>query len=210
MVGDSDGNFGDTTMNHENQPNTSTNVSDPIAVVRHELQAIRSHWWWFLLLGIAMVVLGTIALGSPLMVSTVTVTLFGFLLLWGGVMQIIGSAWAGRWQGFLLHLMVGVLYAITGYLIVESSLESTVEMTRIVALFLLMSGVFRIVTAFTVRFHDWGWVLLNGVITLLMGFMILKHWPASGLWVIGMFVGIDMIFNGWSWIMLSLGLRASK
>jgi uncharacterized membrane protein HdeD (DUF308 family) len=150
-----------------------------------------------------MVVLGTIALGSPLIVSTVTVTLFGFLLLWGGVMQIIGSTWAGRWQGFLLHLMVGVLYAITGYLIVESPLESTVEMTRIVALFLL-------VTAFTVRFHDWGWVLLNGVIRLLMGLMILKHWPASGLWVIGMFVGSDMIFNGWSWIMLSLGLRASK
>jgi len=197
-------------MNHENQPTTATTASDPIAVVRHELQAIRGHWWWFLVLGIAMEVLGTIALGSPLIASTVTVTLFGFLLLSGGVMQIIGSIWAGRWQGFLLHLMVGILYAITGYLIVEAPLESTVELTRVVALFLLMSGIFRIVTALMVRFHDWGWVLLNGVITLLMGQMILKNWPASGLWVIGMFVGIDMIFNGWSWIMLSLGLRGSK
>ena len=203
-------NDGETTMNHENQPTTATTASDPIAVVRHELQAIRGHWWWFLVLGIAMEVLGTIALGSPLIASTVTVTLFGFLLLSGGVMQIIGSIWAGRWQGFLLHLMVGILYAITGYLIVEAPLESTVELTRVVALFLLMSGIFRIVTALMVRFHDWGWVLLNGVITLLMGQMILKNWPASGLWVIGMFVGIDMIFNGWSWIMLSLGLRGSK
>lgn len=197
-------------MSPENQPITSTAVSDIRAVVRHELLAIRDHWWWFLLLGIALVVLGTIALGSPLIVSTLTVTLFGFLLLGGGVMQIIGSIWAGRWQGFLLHLMVGVLYAISGYVIVEAPLESTVELTLVVALFLLMSGVFRIVAALTIRFHDWGWVLLNGVITLLLGLMILKHWPASGLWVIGVFVGIDMIFNGWSWIMLSLGLRASK
>lgn len=197
-------------MSPENQPITSTTVPGAIAVVRHELLAIRNHWWWFLLLGIALVVVGTIALGSPLIVSTVTVTLFGFLLLAGGVMQIIGSIWAGKWQGLLLHLMVGVLYAVTGYVIVEAPLEATVQLTLVVALFLLISGLFRIVAAFTVRFHDWGWVLLNGVITLLLGLMILKQWPASGLWVIGMFVGIDMIFNGWSWIMLSLGLRASK
>ena len=197
-------------MNHEDRPNTSSTVPDLVAVVRHELLAIQRHWWWFLLLGISLVLLGTIALGSPLIVSTVTVTVFGFLLLSGGVMQIIGSIWAGRWQGFLLHLMIGVLYTVTGYLIVESPLVSTIELTRVIALFLLISGLFRIIAALTIRFHDWGWVLLNGVLTLLMGMMILKDWPASGLWVIGMFVGIDMIFNGWSWIMLSLGLRASK
>jgi uncharacterized membrane protein HdeD (DUF308 family) len=161
-------------------------------------------------MGIAMVVLGTFAVGSPLVASTVTVTLFGFLLLFGGVVQIIGSIWAGQWKGFLLHVMIGVLYAVTGYLIVESPLESTISLTRVVALFLLVSGMFRIVAALAIRFHDWGWVLLNGVITLLMGLMILRQWPASGLWVIGVFVGIDMIFNGWSWIMLSLGLRSSK
>ena len=81
------------------------------------------------------------------------------------------------------------------------------QLTLVVALFLLISGLFRIVASLMLQFHDWGWVLLNGIVTLLLGLLIYKHWPADGLWVIGLFVGIDMIFNGWAWIMLSLGLR---
>ena len=76
-----------------------------------------------------------------------------------------------------------------------------------IALFLLVAGLFRIVASLLIQFHDWGWVLLNGIITLILGLMILRQFPSSGLWVIGMFVGIDMLFNGWTWIMLSIGLR---
>lgn len=181
-----------------------------VAELRHELAAVSKHWWWFLLLGIGMIVLGTIALGSSFFVSVVTVVFFGFLLLTGGVIQIVSSFWAGRWSGLLLHLLIGILYVITGYMIVDAPVESTVQLTLVVALFLLISGLFRIVASLMLKFHDWGWVLLNGMVTLLLGLFIYKHWPSDGLWVIGLFVGIDMIFNGWAWVMLSLGLRSAK
>ena len=81
-------------------------------------------------------------------------------------------------------------------------------MTKFIAIFLIVSGVFRIVSALFVRFQDWGWVLLNGGVTLLLGIIINRQLPEAALWVIGLFIGIEMIFNGWAWIMLALGLRS--
>jgi len=72
----------------------------------------------------------------------------------------------------------------------------------------MVGGLFRIVSAAADRFHGWGWVLLNGVITLVLGVMIWREWPESALRVIGLFVGIDMLFAGWSWIMMALAVRS--
>lgn len=180
------------------------------AAFRHELSNMRDHWWWFTILGAAFVVLGTIALGYSVAVSITTVILFGFLLVAAGAVQIVSAFWAQRWSGTLLHLFIGILYVITGFFMVDAPLESTVELTLIMAMFLIVGGMFRIVAALLQRFHDWPWVLLNGVVTLFLGLLIYKQWPASGLWVIGLFVGVDLIFNGWYWIALSLGLRNLK
>ncbi len=189
----------------------STQPTGPgLGLFGHELHAVRDHWWWFLLLGILLVVLGTVALSAAPFVTLVTVNVFGFLLLGAGIVQIVNSFWAGRWSGLLLHLLIGILYVITGFLIVDRPFKAEIGLTYMIALFLLVAGLFRIVASLLIRFHDWGWVLLNGIITLLLGLMILRQFPSSGLWVIGMFVGIDMLFNGWSWIMLSLGLRSLK
>jgi len=195
-------------MSTENLP-VAARLGAPL-ITRHELAAVRQHWWCFLALGITLVVFGTGALIASPFVSLAAVVVFGFLLIAGGVIQLVSSFWAGQWSGFLLHLLIGVLYLITGYLIVDEPLRSLVNITLIVAMFLLISGLFRIVAALLIRFHDWGWVLLNGMVTLLLGMMIYKHWPSSSLWVIGAFVGIDMLFNGWAWIMLAIHLRNHK
>jgi uncharacterized membrane protein HdeD (DUF308 family) len=174
-----------------------------------ELQSLRDHWKWFLALGIAMAVLGTIAIGSAcIMTVTVTVVwLFGFLMLASGIATIVSSFSAGRWSGMLIHLLMGVLYTLVGFMIIDTPLESAIQLTLIIAIFLMVAGVFRIVFALGERFAGWGWVLLNGAVTLLAGLMIYKGWPSTGLWVIGLFVGIDLIFNGWAWIALALALR---
>jgi uncharacterized membrane protein HdeD (DUF308 family) len=174
-----------------------------------ELQTLQKHWQWFLALGIAMTTLGMFAIGSAC-IATVTVTvtwLFGFLMLAGGIAEIVSAFSAGRWSGTLVHMLIGVLYAVVGLMIIEQPENSAIQLTLIIAIFLIVSGIFRIVSALSERFAGWGWVLLNGTVTLLLGLLIQKQWPVSGLWVIGLFVGIDLIFNGWAWIMLSLGLR---
>lgn len=180
--------------------------------LKHELHALKEQWWCFLLLGIALIVLGTAAICYPILFSVAATTVIGFFLLAGGIMQIVSSFWSGRWSGMLFHLLIGLLYTIAGWMIIESPVENTILLTRILALFLIIAGVFRIVVSLFERFADWGWVLLNGGITLILGLLIYRQGNelGAGLWVIGLVIGIEMIFNGWAWVMLSLGLRRAK
>jgi uncharacterized membrane protein HdeD (DUF308 family) len=186
------------------------NVAGPTRFeLLEELQALRSHRGWFLALGILMVVLGTIAIGwaCTATITVAAVWLFGFFLLAAGITEILGSFWAGRWSGMLIHLMLGIVYAIAGIVMIDQPLDTAIQLTLIIAIFLIISGIFRIVFALVERFSGWGWVAMNGVVALILGMLIYKQWPASGLWVIGLYVGIDLIFNGWAWIMLAMGLR---
>lgn len=174
----------------------------------HELHSLRNQWWCFLMLGIALVVLGTICIVEPLVPSLASVVMLGFLLMAAGITQIVSAFWSGRWSGMLLHVLIGVLYVVVGYMIVDAPVVNMVLITKFIAIFLVVSGAFRIVSALVVRFQDWGWALLNGGVTLLLGIIINRQLPEASLWVIGLFIGIEMVFNGWAWVMLSLGLRA--
>lgn len=186
---------------------------NPLAeVLVQELGLLKKHWRWFLVLGIAMVVLGVVAISYACIVKvTMAATvLFGFFLLAGGIGEIVHSFWVGRWSGMLLHLLVGVLYAFVGIMVIDQPETAAVQLTLLIAIFLMVTGIFRVVFAVAERFAGSGWVLLNGVVTFILGLMIYKQWPDSSLWVIGLFIGIDLIFNGISWIMLALGLQRFK
>jgi uncharacterized membrane protein HdeD (DUF308 family) len=103
---------------------------------------------------------------------------------------------------------MGVLYVVLGLLFVRQPIQAAEALTLLLACTLMVSGVFRIVGSLMHRFHQWGWILLGGVINLALGIMIWLQWPFSGFWVIGLFVGIDMLFSGWTWIMLALRLKS--
>lgn len=109
-----------------------------------------------------------------------------------------------KWSGFFIDLLTGLLYAVVGFLIVGNPGATAVTLTLLIAMFLIFGGIFRVVVAFVVRYHNWGWLVLHGVVNLFLGIAIWRQWPLSGLWVIGLFIGIDMIFNGWSLVMLGL------
>jgi len=179
----------------------------PMTTLRHELQALHQQWWCFLLLGVSLIVIGSICIADPLIGSIASVLFLGFLLLAGGITQVVSAFWAGRWSGMLFHVLIGVLYGVVGYMIIDAPGISLAVLTKFIAIFLIVGGVFRIVGALVTRFHDWGWVLLNGAITLFLGLIVNRQLPEASLWVIGLFIGIEMIFNGWAWVMLSLGLR---
>jgi len=181
--------------------------------MKHEFHLIgaddlRRSWGWFLALGSVLVVLGLIALSWSVLATIASVAIFGWLLLIGGILSVVHAFLRRRWGGFFLELFAGILYAIVGLMMLANPLEAGVALTLLIAMFLMIGGIFRIVTALMVRFHHWIWVLLNGVISLLLGVMIWREWPASGLLVIGLFIGIDLIFYGWSLIMLGLTARS--
>ena len=174
----------------------------------HELHPLRNQWWCFLLLGIALVVLGSLCIIDPLVPTLASVVLLGFVLMAAGITQIVTAFWAGKWSGMLIHMLIGVLYIVVGYMVVDAPVINMVLITKFIAIFLVVGGAFRIISALVVRFQDWGWALLNGGVTLLLGVIINRQLPEAALWVIGLFVGIELVFNGWSWVMLALGLRA--
>ena len=87
-------------------------------------------------------------------------------------------------------------------------MASAMALTLLMAMLFLIGGIFRIIVALAVPMHHWGWLLLSGVINVLLGVLIWRQYPWSGLWVIGLFIGIDLFFSGWSLVMLALTARS--
>jgi uncharacterized membrane protein HdeD (DUF308 family) len=188
-------------------------MPSPLGSLRHELEHLCENWRWFFLLGTLLVVCGTAAIVfPPVMVGTTLIipVLLGVLLLIAGVGTIVESFWAGRWSGFLLQLLVGILYIAVGFVFIEDPLQSAAALTLFLAVTFIVIGIFRTVAAMVIQFPQWGWALLNGVITLLAGIVIYRSFPEDSLWVIGLLIGLEMLFNGWTWIMLSLALRSLR
>ena len=176
-------------------------------VLRHELEAIRGNWAWILALGIILAVVGTIAVAMPFVASLASAVAFGALLLLGGITQLVGAFWTREWSGFFLSLLMGVLYLVLGVLFVRDPGDALLAMTLLLACVLMVGGLFRIIGSLMYRFPHWGWTLAGGILNLVLGVLIWQQWPAAALWVIGLFVGIDLIFTGWTWVMLALAVK---
>jgi uncharacterized membrane protein HdeD (DUF308 family) len=158
-----------------------------------------------------MIVLGVIALGSPLvmaMTTEVAVLVFGWLLIIGGILETIMGIWERRWSGFFIDLVAGLLDLVVGFIIVTNPVVAATVLTLFIALWLILGGLFRIVVAIAVPFRHRVWLAINGLVTLVLGVMIWRHWPSDALWVIGLFIGIDLIFKGWALVMLGLAARS--
>jgi len=179
----------------------------PTRVAANRPEDLREIWGFLVGMGVALIILGIVAIGSSFIATMATVFVFGILLLLGAMFQVVTAVWGRSWRGFFLHLLGGVLYLIVGVFMIDHPVETALWMTLLVAAGLLASGILRIVMAVVERFEGWGWMLLSGGISLVLGIAIWRQWPLSGLWVIGLFVGIEMISSGLSWAMLGLAVR---
>jgi uncharacterized membrane protein HdeD (DUF308 family) len=169
---------------------------------------LRRNWGWLLALGIALLVAGIVAIAYPAFTTLGTITIFGVLLVCGGAVEAASAIWARRWGGFVLHLLHGLLYLFVGIVILERPALGAVGYTLMLAVFFVAGGLVRIVLALSRHHSGWGWNVLSGIVTLALGLLIWRDFPESALWVIGTFVGIDLLFNGWSWVMLALAVRS--
>ncbi len=181
--------------------------STPEERLAAELAPFRGQWGWFLVLGILVSLGGLVALFAPMLITLTAVTILGILLLFAGGGQVVSAFWAGGWNGSTVHLLIGVLYAVVGFLVLENPEGSAAGLTLLMAALFLATGAFRMVVAMRSRYPGWAWQLLNGGITLLLGVIIWRQFPESALWVIGIFIGIDLLATGAAWIMFALTLR---
>lgn len=190
---------------------TNTPTSGPVSglglVIQEDPKKLKKAWLWFMMLGVALIFLGLVALVYSTLFTIASVEVFGFFLIVGAAFYIGGSFFTGSWGGFFLMLLMGVLQLVVGVICVRHPAEAAIVYTLVMAIFFIAGGLFRIVASLTGRFRGHSWVLVNGIITLILGIMIWEQMPFSGLWVIGTFLGIDLIFNGWSYFMLGLNAR---
>jgi uncharacterized membrane protein HdeD (DUF308 family) len=180
------------------------NVSDENTVFGE----VSRNWAWILALGILFIILGIIGLGMLFGLTMASVFFFGILLVVGGGAQLADAFKCKGWKGILWHLLMAVLYVICGGIVIINPVGASMVLTMVLAGVLIAVGLVRIGMAIQMRSHgSWLWPFLGGIITILLGVSILAQWPVSGLWVIGLFVAVELIVNGWTYLFVALAAR---
>lgn len=173
------------------------------------IEEIRQNWGWFLALGIFLILAGMNAIFFSVFTTFFTVLLLSMVLIFGGIANIVHAFWARRWSGFFLSLLIGILYGFIGVLFFTKPFEAASTLTLLMGCVFIVSGLFKACSSLAARFDHWGWEFFSGLISLFLGFSVLSQWPAISFWVIGLFVGIDFLFIGWTWVLLSLAARSA-
>jgi uncharacterized membrane protein HdeD (DUF308 family) len=170
-------------------------------------QEMIHNWGWFLAFGIALMLLGIAAVVRSVAATVASMVFFGWLMVFASIIDLVNAFMVGKWAGFFLHLLLAILFGITGVIFLKNPGISAEVATLVMSMFFLIAGVYQLVIAFWTHLPGYGWHALNGAVTFLLGGLLLAQWPLSGLYAIGLFVGIDLILYGWVWAALALDLR---
>ena len=187
-----------------------TSSSDTLQDLRTgiDVAPLRAKWGWIVALGVVYVVAGFIALGSIVMATAASVFVVGVMMIIAGVAEVFNAFQIKSWGKFLVWALLGVLYIVAGFITFENPIFAAAILTLLLGASLVASGLVRLFLAFSMkRESPWIWVALSAAITLLLGLVILAHWPVNSVYILGLFLGIDLIFAGASWIGLGFGLR---
>ena len=166
--------------------------------------SVKKNAGFVITLGVLTIILGMLAIGSPFFAGTLWAVWVGAGILIGGIFQLIGSIKAKAIWGILW----GVLSIVAGGYFLTRPLLGLAVVTLFFAIYLFVEGITKIVLSFQIKPDaGWGWILFSGIITLALGIMIWRHWPSSAVWVIGTFVGINILFSGFALITLGSAAR---
>ena len=173
-----------------------------------QVQRLKTSWIWLAVLGAISLVGGIFALANPLPATFAAVLLAGWTFLLFGVLQVIQAFRVRGWPGFLWSLLLGVLTVAVGISLLKNPIAGAVSLTVLVAVLFLVLGVVKVFYGFSLRPVS-GWVLavLSGVLSVVLGFMILSNFPYAAASVLGILLAIELLSNGVFLLMVAFGLR---
>jgi uncharacterized membrane protein HdeD (DUF308 family) len=191
------------------QPLSPASIEEKLMASR---KLIAEKWGWFLALGIVLIIVGFAAIAFPFVSTLAAKIMLGWLFLIGGVVMVIHAFSAQAWQGFVWSLLIGILYVVAGGYLAFFPLTGLLTLAVLLVILFLAEGLFEVIMAFRVRPHDgWGFLLLSGIAALAVGVIIALDLPGSATWALGLLVGINLLFSGWSYIFLAMaGRRAHE
>ncbi len=165
------------------------------------------HWWWFALLGVVLIAGGTFMLGNLAAATVVSTIFIGATFLVLGAFQIVKAFYTQAWGGTLLNIALGVLYVLAGFVLWGNPIAGAASLTLLLAAMLVASGLVRLWLAYKFWHKMGGLLTFSGIIAILAGLVIFAGWPASGIWVLGLCLAIDVLFQGFAWLMFGFALR---
>jgi uncharacterized membrane protein HdeD (DUF308 family) len=175
---------------------------------RTDAAVARSTPAWSIVWGVLMLLCGLLAICMPFASSIGLVIALGWLILICAVWHLVFAFHTRGFGNILWEVLLAIIYGVAGFYLLWHPLLGVLTLTLVLALFLLFEGIVEIVSYFAIRsVRNSGWVLLDGIITLLLGFFLWRHWPSTSAWVIGTLVGVSLIFSGISRIMLCASHR---
>jgi uncharacterized membrane protein HdeD (DUF308 family) len=164
--------------------------------------------FWFIALGVIVFLAGALAAANLFVATVISVLFVGGMMVAGGILEIVHSFAIKSWGSFFLWFLMGVLYTIAGILTFYNPLLATAILTLSIAISLIAAGLVRIWAGITQQnSRGWGWMVAAGILTLLVGLLIMLRWPINSLWVMGMFLAVDLMFQGLAYFSYGLGLR---
>ena len=172
------------------------------------IRALRAKWGWIVGFGIVSLIAGVIALASTVMATASAVLIVGVMMLFTGVAEVVAAFNAKDWGHRLLWLLLGALYVFAGFVCLQNPFAAATILTLMLGIALIIGGLLRVFLATRMKQGTpWGWVVFSGIVSFLLGLMIVAQWPASSFFVLGIFLGIDLIFIGSGWITIGMALK---
>jgi len=171
-------------------------------------EIVRQASTWSIVWGVSLVVLGMLAVGSPLLAAVAVNAFVAWLLVLAGVVHVIIAFQAHGAGSLIWKLLVGLAYICFGVYLIAHPLLGVASLTLVLASLFLVEGFFDIALFVRMRSMEGSsWVLTDGIITLVLGIMIYMQWPSSSAWAIGTLVGVSMILSGVTRVMVSFAVR---
>ncbi len=179
--------------------------------VRPDLHKLHDKWGWFLAFGLLALVGGTLALANLLLATVASVFYLGALMLIAGIMHLVHAFQVKEWQDWLYWGLSGALYTLAGFLAFANPALTAAVFTLVMAVALMAAGLVRLWAGNRMRpMKGTGWIMIGGVITALAGLVIMVGWPVNSVWVLGLFLAIDLIFQGWALVAVALAAKNAR
>jgi uncharacterized membrane protein HdeD (DUF308 family) len=187
---------------------TTTSDSGPHSL-GEGIRVLRAKWGWIVALGVIFMIAGVIALGCVAAATASAVLIVGIMMIMAGVTEIIAAFNVKSWGKFAVWMLLGALYVAAGIIAILNPFAAATILTLFLGVALVMGGVVRMFLAWNMREagKPWGWVVISGILSLLLGAIIIAHWPVSSFFTLGIFLGIDLIFIGSGWVSMGLALK---
>lgn len=172
-------------------------------------QVLRKASGWSILWGILLIIFGILAIGSPYLAAIAVTSIIAWLIILAGGAHLIYGFHAKSAGGIVWEILVALAYIAFGIYLLTHPFLGIAALTLLLATLFFIEGILDIIGFFQTRRSGSGsgWLLLDGIITLLLAVLIWAHWPSSSAWAIGTLVGVSMIVSGWVRLMISFAIR---